>query len=243
MTTVRCSGAWRREKRGACHRLRLPFCVVLMSQLPASAAARIARVAGHMMRPASTSGKAGGMLDGQVAIITGSGQGIGAAAALLFAQHGAAITVCDIDATKAQSTAASIVSAGGRAIVVAGDVMDPTYADKVVAESLKAFGKVSVCMSDLCSCAIHTSQVNILVNNAGFTWDAVIHKMTDKQWHTMCVSIGATGISLGPLAFHICCTDVPILLTIVDQARLPRHRSISPHPRSCFAFPFQQRDE
>ena len=148
---VRYSGAWRREKRSACRCLRLRFCVVPMSQLPASAAARIARVAGHMMRPASTSGKAGGMLDGQVAIITGSGQGIGAAAALLFAQHGAAITVCDIDATKAQSTAASIVSAGGRAIVVAGDVMDPTYADKVVAETLKAFGKVSLFMSDLYS--------------------------------------------------------------------------------------------
>ena len=119
-----------------------------MAQIPSSAAARIARVAGHMMRPAPTAGGAGagsvgGMLEGQVAIITGSGQGIGAAAALLFAQHGAAITVCDIDATKAQSTASSISAAGGRAIVVAGDVMDPTYADKVVAETLKAFGKVS----------------------------------------------------------------------------------------------------
>jgi 3-oxoacyl-[acyl-carrier protein] reductase len=82
------------------------------------------------------------MLEGQVAIITGSGQGIGAATAVLFSQHGASVTVCDIDATKAQSTAASILSAGGRAIVVAGDVMDPTYADKVVAETLKAFGKV-----------------------------------------------------------------------------------------------------
>jgi 3-oxoacyl-[acyl-carrier protein] reductase len=115
-----------------------------MSQFPASAAARIARVAGHMMRPAPTAGSVGGMLEGQVAIITGSGQGIGAAAALLFAKHGASITVCDIDATKAQNTAASISSAGGRAIVVAGDVMDPTYADKVVAETLKAFGKVGI---------------------------------------------------------------------------------------------------
>ena len=50
-------------------------------------------------------------------------QGFGAAAALLFAQHGAAITVCDIDAAKAQATAASVSAAGGRAIVVAGDVM------------------------------------------------------------------------------------------------------------------------
>ena len=113
-----------------------------MSQLPASAAARIARVAGHMMRPAPSAGSSSGMLEGQVAVITGSGQGIGAAAALLFAQHGAAITVCDIDATKAQNTASSILSAGGRAIVVAGDVMDPAYADRVVAETLKAFGKV-----------------------------------------------------------------------------------------------------
>jgi len=95
-----------------------------------------------MMRPAPSAGSSSGMLEGQVAVITGSGQGIGAAAALLFAQHGAAITVCDIDATKAQNTASSILSSGGRAIVVAGDVMDPAYADRVVAETLKAFGKV-----------------------------------------------------------------------------------------------------
>ncbi len=99
------------------------LCVVsTMAQIPAAAAARIARVAGHIMRPAPTAGAAGGMLEGQVAIITGSGQGIGAATALLFAQQGAAITVCDIDATKAHTTAASITAAGGRAIVVAGDV-------------------------------------------------------------------------------------------------------------------------
>mmetsp|Transcript_29187 Transcript_29187/g.67673 ORF Transcript_29187/g.67673 Transcript_29187/m.67673 type:complete len:234 (-) Transcript_29187:346-1047(-) len=110
----------------------------------------------------------GGLVAGQVAIITGAGQGIGAAAAILFAQEGAKVIVSDLDMKKAEAVTAQIRAAGGQAIACGGDVTDPAFPERVIAEAIKAFGKV-----------------NILVNNAGYTWDGVIHRMTDKQWYAM----------------------------------------------------------
>jgi len=109
------------------------------------------------------------MLLGKVAIITGAGAGIGAAAAILFAHHGALVTICDLDASAAQCTADFIRnSMGDRCIVVTGDVMDESFPERAVDATIAAFG------------ALH-----ILVLNAGFTWDAVVHKMSPKQWDTM----------------------------------------------------------
>lgn len=109
-----------------------------------------------------------GMLEGKVAIITGSGRGIGAAAAKMFAAEGAAVVVSDLDAEPAEQTAAAIRSAGGRAIVVPGDVTDPAFAGKLLKACVDEFG-----------------MFDIIVNNAGYAWDAVIQKMTDKQWYAM----------------------------------------------------------
>jgi len=110
----------------------------------------------------------GGLLAGQVAIITGSGQGIGEAAAKLFAKEGAKVVVTDLDAAKAKSVVDAIESAGGQAIAVPGDVTDAAYPEKLIKETIAAFGKI-----------------NIIVNNAGYTWDGVVHTMTDQQWEAM----------------------------------------------------------
>lgn len=115
-----------------------------------------------------TSGTSERVLEGQVAIITGSGQGIGAAAAKLFAQQGAKVVVTDLDAAKAEAVVNEIRRAGGQAIAVPGDVTAPEYPDKLLQETIKAFGKL-----------------NIIINNAGYTWDGILHKMTDKQWEAM----------------------------------------------------------
>jgi 3-oxoacyl-[acyl-carrier protein] reductase len=109
-----------------------------------------------------------GMLEGKVAIITGSGRGIGAAAAKLFAAEGAAVVVSDLDAEPAEETAAAIRQAGGKAIVVVGDVTDLAFPAQLFKATLEAFGGF-----------------DIIVNNAGYAWDAVIQKMTDKQWYAM----------------------------------------------------------
>lgn len=108
------------------------------------------------------------MLQGQVAIITGSGQGVGAAAAKLFAEHGAKVVVTDIDASKSDQVASDIRDAGGEAISVPGDVTAQDFPQKIVKAAIDKWGVL-----------------HVLVNNAGYTWDGVIHKMPNKQWQAM----------------------------------------------------------
>ena len=109
-----------------------------------------------------------GMIDDKVAILTGSGRGIGAATAKLFGVEGASVVVSDLDPTPAEETAAAIRAAGGKAVVVAGDVTDPAFPAQLIQATLDSFGGI-----------------DIIVNNAGYTWDAVIQNMTDKQWYAM----------------------------------------------------------
>ena len=108
------------------------------------------------------------MLQGRVAIVTGSGRGIGRAVALLFAREGAKVVISDIDLQPAQETAQEIKGAGGESIFFQGDVTKPDFAEEIVNYAVKTWGGL-----------------HILVNNAGYTWDAVVHKMTDQQWESM----------------------------------------------------------
>jgi 3-oxoacyl-[acyl-carrier protein] reductase len=106
-----------------------------------------------------------GLLDGKTAIITGSARGIGRATAELFAAEGAQGTINDIDGDIAQQSAGEIK---GETIAVAGDLTKAGACDDVVQKTVDAFGKVDV-----------------LVNNAGYTWDGVAHRMTDEQFQAM----------------------------------------------------------
>ncbi|KAH6631547.1 hypothetical protein F5144DRAFT_592533 [Chaetomium tenue] len=121
-----------------------------------------------------------GLLAGQVAIITGSGQGIGAECARLFANEGAKVVVSDIDAAKAEDVASQIRANGGEALAVAGDLLK----DECITELIKKAAEFG------------NAKIHILVNNAGFTWDAVIHKMTDQQWDTMLAMHGTVPFKL-----------------------------------------------
>ena len=108
------------------------------------------------------------LMQGQTVIITGAGRGIGASAARLFAQHGANVVVSDLDAEPANDVALDIREQGGEAIAVPGDVNDPDFAPRLMEECINKYGIL-----------------NVLINNAGYTWDGMIHKMTDKQWDAM----------------------------------------------------------
>ncbi len=108
------------------------------------------------------------LLDGKVAIITGSGRGIGAATAHLFAQHGAKVVVTDIDPNPANNTLAEIKSAGGEGIALTCDVTQAGDIEELVGQTIQAYGGI-----------------DILVNNAGYTWDGMAHKMGDDQWEAM----------------------------------------------------------
>ena len=85
-----------------------------------------------------------GRLDGKVALITGAGSGIGASCAELFASEGAAIVVSDINTDNAEKVAGKVSEAGGRAVVLTGDVSSRDDCERLVRESVEAFGSVDV---------------------------------------------------------------------------------------------------
>lgn len=107
-------------------------------------------------------------LDGKVALITGSGRGIGRAAAFKLASEGARIVVNDLDPEPAEATAREINAQGGEAIACIGNVTEPDFGDRFVKAALDGFGGI-----------------DIIVNNAGYTRDGVIQKMADAQFQDM----------------------------------------------------------
>ena len=107
-------------------------------------------------------------LQGKTAYVTGGGRGIGRELVLKLASEGANLVVNDLDAEPAQAVVEEIRAAGGKAIAVSGSVTDESFGDRFISAGLEAFGGV-----------------DIIVNNAGYTWDAMIHKMSDKQFDAM----------------------------------------------------------
>ena len=108
------------------------------------------------------------LLDGRVAIVTGSGRGIGREVALQLAAEGARVVVNDLDAEPAEAVVAEIKAAGGEAVACPGSVTEPGFAARFVAMAIDTF-----------------DDLHIIVNNAGYTWDAVIQKMTEEQFDAM----------------------------------------------------------
>ena len=107
-------------------------------------------------------------LEGKVALITGSGRGIGKELALILARDGARIVVNDLDAAPADQTVSDITKIGGEAVACNGSVTDEDFADRFINTALDSYGGI-----------------DIIVNNAGYTWDNVIQKMDDKQWNAI----------------------------------------------------------
>jgi len=107
-------------------------------------------------------------LDGKVAVITGSGRGIGRSIALKLASEGARIVVNDLDTEPAQETVQTVREAGGQAVACVGSVTAPDFAERLIGTATNEY-----------------KGLDIIVNNAGYTWDNVIQKMTDEQWYAM----------------------------------------------------------
>ena len=106
-----------------------------------------------------------GVLEGRTAIVTGSARGIGRAAAGLLAEHGARVLVTDLDRDEAEAAAAAIP---GETAVFGGDLTKDGVPEAIVHEAIEQFG-----------------QLDIVVNNAGYTWDGMAHKMNDEQFRAM----------------------------------------------------------
>ncbi len=106
-----------------------------------------------------------GVLDGKAAIVTGSARGIGRATAALLHEHGARVLVNDLDGDLARQAAGEI---GDGTEAFAGDLTKPGVCEDLVEHAADAFGGI-----------------DIIVNNAGYTWDGVVHNMTDEQFQAM----------------------------------------------------------
>ena len=103
---------------------------------------------------------------GKVALVTGSGRGIGKAIALKLAETGATLVINDVgDSAPAEQTVAEIKNLNRQAIVVMADVSSSSDVNRMVETAIATFGKV-----------------DILVNNAGITRDQLTMKMTDEEW-------------------------------------------------------------
>ena len=107
-------------------------------------------------------------LEGKVALITGSGRGIGRAIALKLARDGAKVVVNDLDDEPAQEVVQAIKDLGGEAVACVGNVGATDFAERFVGTAVE-----------------HFKGLDIIVNNAGYTWDNVIQKMTDEQWYAL----------------------------------------------------------
>jgi 3-oxoacyl-[acyl-carrier protein] reductase len=106
-----------------------------------------------------------GVLEGKAAIVTGSARGIGRATVELLAAHGARVLINDVDADAAERTAAEI---DGETATFSGDLTQDGVPEALVETAVGAFGGL-----------------DIVVNNAGYTWDGVLHKMGDDQFRAM----------------------------------------------------------
>ena len=113
-------------------------------------------------------------LDGRVAIVTGSGRGIGRSVALLLAKQGAAVVVNDLgvaldgsgtDTTPAQQVVKEITAAGGQAAASGADISDHAAAEGLIREAIENFGRLDV-----------------VVNVAGILRDRMIFNMAEQEW-------------------------------------------------------------
>jgi 3-oxoacyl-[acyl-carrier protein] reductase len=108
------------------------------------------------------------MLHGRSAIVTGAGGGLGRSHALTLARYGAKVAVNDLDQEMAEAVAREIRSAGGQALAFGASVTDEALIGDMVARTMSAWGRV-----------------DILINNAGYTLDAPLHKMSDEWFQRM----------------------------------------------------------
>ncbi len=104
-------------------------------------------------------------LDGKVAIITGAGRGIGRASALALAEDGASVVLSGRDPARLEAAVAEVEALGTGALAVAGDISRLPDVERVVGETRERFGRI-----------------DLLVNNAGITRDALFVRMKDEEW-------------------------------------------------------------
>jgi 3-oxoacyl-[acyl-carrier protein] reductase len=139
---------------------------------------------------------------GRIAIVTGAGRGIGRQIALRLARDGADVVINDLDEAPANETADLVRALGRRASVCSGDVTAVDFGERIIKAALEELGGV-----------------HIVVNNAGYTMDGVIQKMTDRQWYAM-IDVHTTA------PFRILRAFAEYLRTVVPQEQRAGQRIV-----------------
>ena len=107
-------------------------------------------------------------LANKAAVVTGAARGIGRAIAEKLSGAGAAVLLVDVDASALEEAQGALRDGGGRVTTIAGDLTDPAFPQTVIHAAVREFGSI-----------------DIIVNNAGYTWDSVIQKTSDEQFEAM----------------------------------------------------------
>lgn len=144
-------------------------------------------------------------LSGQVALVSGAGRGIGKAIALKLVRAGARLVVNDLDDKEAEEVRKEIEGFGGQAVSCVGDVTAADFGTRFVAAAMDNYGGL-----------------DIIVNNAGYTWDSVIQNMSDEQWYAI-IDCHLTA------PFRILRAAQPVIKNLVraeQQAGQSRHRKV-----------------
>ncbi len=115
-------------------------------------------------------------LKDKTAVVTGAARGIGEAIVYRFIQEGARVTMCDLDTAALDAVAEKVRNMNGECLAAPGDIVDRKYVQQMVDDTVAAFGTLDV-----------------MVNNAAITKDAILHKMTEEQWdQVMAVNLKGT---------------------------------------------------
>lgn len=143
-------------------------------------------------------------IKGHVAVVTGGGRGLGESICRALAAEGARVAVWDLDAKAAARVAKSIQDGGGEALALSGDVSRRGDVTKAVARVVKRFGSIE-----------------ILVNNAGFSRDAPITEMSDRDWKSV-IDVCLTGSFLvsQAVARHMTARKYGRIISISSRANL-----------------------
>ncbi len=104
-------------------------------------------------------------LENKVAIVTGAGRGIGEAIVYRFIEEGAKVTLCDVDERALEAVRSKVSQMNGACLPAVGDIVNRDFVGKMIDDTIKEFGSLDV-----------------IVNNAAITRDAILHKMTQTQW-------------------------------------------------------------
>ncbi|RLB27845.1 MAG: 3-oxoacyl-ACP reductase FabG [Deltaproteobacteria bacterium] len=114
-------------------------------------------------------------LKDKVAIVTGAARGIGEAIAYRFIEEGARVTLCDIDEQALKNVDLKVKEMGGESLLAVGNIVDRNFVQSMVDNTIRTFG-----------------DLDIMVNNAAITRDAILHKMSGQQWNEV-IDVNLTG--------------------------------------------------